>query len=76
MARMYRMPRRLSICNNLVLICTILAIVRGKWIHTDLRFSLFLGLTAWLGRLRVGTLPVDEESQDFKVKQHRIDKSC
>ena len=30
MARMYRMPRRLSICNNLVLICTILAIVRGK----------------------------------------------
>ena len=40
MARMYRMPRRLSICNNLVLICTILAIVRGKWIHTDLSFSL------------------------------------
>ena len=30
MARMYRMPRRLSICNNLILICTILAIVRGK----------------------------------------------
>lgn len=40
MARMYRMPRRLSICNNLILICTILATVRRKWIHTDLRFSL------------------------------------
>ena len=40
MARMYRMPRQLSICNNLILICTILAIVRSKWIHTDLRLSL------------------------------------
>ena len=30
MARMYRMPRRLSICNNLILIRTILAIVRSK----------------------------------------------